>query len=101
MKPLLKICTIIGLLSLVSCTDDETTEPNTSVKDREAELLQWQAKAEAEFEKRQIAEAAVVSTSARANSMQRAATATGIAAVAFLFLGGAMGSKAKKDALES
>jgi hypothetical protein len=88
----------LGALALASC-QEESTEPEADVHQREIE--EWQARAEAEFQKRQETEVQLLSASARAQTMEKAVLATGVAAVGLLVLGGAMGSKARKDAVKS
>lgn len=94
-KSSLIIC--LGLLALASCKEEPTAKPEADVHRREIE--EWQSRAETEFQKRQEAEAEVITASAKARSLEKAVLATGVAAIGFLILGGAMGSKAKKDAL--
>jgi len=89
----------LGVLALASCREKSPLEPDADVHRQEIE--QWQARAESEFQKRQEAESEVITASSRARTLEKAVLATGVAAVGFLLLGGAMGSKAKKDALRS
>lgn len=89
----------LGLLALASCKEEKPAAPEADVHRQEIE--QWQARAESEFQKRQKAESDVITASARARTLEKAVLATGVAAVGFLLLGGAMGSKAKKDVLNS
>lgn len=89
----------LGVLALASCKEEKSAAPEADV--HRQEIAQWQARAESEFQKRQKAESEIITASARARTLEKAVLATGVAAVGFLLLGGAMGSKAKKDALES
>jgi len=90
----------LSVLALASCKDDETP-PKSDAQAHQEELKHWQTRAEREVAARQDAEADKLSSVSRAQTLEKAVLVTGIAAVAFLFLGGAMGSKAKKDVLNS
>jgi hypothetical protein len=99
MKKLNMTLLCLGVLALASCKDEEPkTAPETNYQQ---ELEEWQARAESEFQKRQQAESEVITASAKARTLEKAVLATGFAAVGFLVLGGAMGSKAKRDVLKS
>jgi hypothetical protein len=90
----------LGVLALASCKDEEAP-PKSDAQAHKEELQHWQIRAEQETAARQDAEADKLSSVSRAQTLEKAVLVTGIAAVAFLFLGGAMGSKAKKDVLNS
>ena len=90
----------LGVLALASCKEDKPI-PKASKESHKEELRHWQARAENEITARHAAESEKLSSVSRAQTLEKAVLATGIAAVAFLFLGGAMGSKAKKDVLNS
>ncbi|MDF1713796.1 MAG: hypothetical protein P1U90_16285 [Akkermansiaceae bacterium] len=90
----------LGVFALASCKDDETP-PKSNEQAHQEELAHWQGRAEREVAARQAAESEKLSSVSRAQTLEKAVLVTGIAAVAFLFLGGAMGSKAKKDVLNS
>lgn len=99
MKKLNMTLLCLGVLALASCKDEEPkTAPETNYQQ---ELEEWQARAESEFQKRQKAEAETITASTKARSLEKAVLATGVAAVGFLFIGGALGSKAKRDVLQS
>lgn len=98
MKQLTQILMCLGVLALASCKEEPPAEPETN---HQEELEEWQARAEDEFQKRQQAESEVITASAKARTLEKAVLATGVAAVGFLILGGAMGSKAKRDVLKS
>jgi len=93
---LLNLSMILGILPLVSCVEEKTSSEPSANKD---EIKRWQERAGEELARRQLAESATITAETRAQSMEQAALATGVAAVGFLILGGAVGSKTKKDAL--
>lgn len=90
----------LGALALASCKDQEKPT-QIDVQAQQEELAHWQGRAEREVAARQAAESEKLSSVSRAQTLEKAVLVTGIAAVAFLFLGGAMGSKAKNDVLNS
>lgn len=96
LTPFLCLC----VLALASCKDKEAP-PKSDAQAHQEELEHWQIRAEREVAARQEAEADKLSSVSRSQTLERAVIVTGIAAVAFLFVGGAMGSKAKKDVLNS
>ncbi|MDB4353735.1 hypothetical protein N9Z02_00360 [Akkermansiaceae bacterium] len=99
MKKLIQLTLCLGLLALASCKEKK---PATSETETQQEKLEhWQIRAEREAEARFAAESDKLSSVSRAQTLEKAVIATGVAAVIFLFIGGAMGSKAKKDVLNS
>ena len=89
-----------GALALASCKQEEKSAAPTT-QSHQQELQQLQLRAEDEIAKRQAAESDKLASVSRARTLEKAVIVTGIAAVAFLLLGGAIGSKAKKDVLNS
>ena len=84
------------MLALASCKEEDSSSVKKE-KTHEEELQHWQSIAESELAARQVAESEKLSSVSRADTLENAVIATGIAAVAFLFIGGAMGSRARKD----
>lgn len=90
----------LGVLALASCEEEPSSSSNE--KDHHQEELQhWQSRAEEELQKRQVIESENLNNISLLETMEKAVLATGVAAVASLFLGGAMGSKAKNDVLDN
>ena len=89
----------LSVLALASCEEDKPSKPRAQSEQEKVE--HWQAKAIRESAARQIAEEQKLTSVSRAETLEKAVIVTGIAAVAFLILGGAMGSKAKNDVLDS
>lgn len=94
MTPLL----CLGVLALASCKEKETI-PKADTQAHQEELQHWQHRAEQEVSARQAAESEKLASVSRAQTLEKAVIVTGLSAIAFLFLGGAMGSKAKQDIL--
>ena len=96
MTPLL----CLGVIALASCVEKEESIEPTS-QSHQQKLQEWQLRAEDEIAKRQAAESDKLASVSRARTLEKAVLVTGVAAVAFLLLGGAIGSKAKKDVLNN
>ena len=99
----LTVLLCLGAFALTSC--EEKPEPlndaKAEAKAKQEEVERLRAIAEEEAKARRAAETQRLSSASRAETLEKAVLMTGVAAVAFLFLGGAMGSKARKDVLES
>jgi len=94
----------LGLFALTSCKKETSVETSSNDRQLEQELQHWQIRTEDEIEKRQVAESEKLTSISRAQTLEKVVIVTGVAALAFLLLGGAMGSIAKKatnDVLES
>ena len=100
MKKLIPLM-FLGLFALASCQDEQSTETSSHDATLEQELQHWQIRAEDEIQKRQLAESEKLTSPSRAQSLEKLVIVTGVVAVAFLVVGGAMGSKAKNDVLDS
>jgi|GEM_PF-5501487 len=103
MKKLIPLMSL-GLFALTSCQKEKSEETSSHDRQLEQELQHWQIRTEDEIEKRQVAESEKLTSISRAQTLEKVVIVTGVAALAFLLLGGAMGSIAKKatnDVFES
>jgi Flp pilus assembly protein TadB len=100
MKKLIQLTLCLGLLALASCKEKNSSGDASSNQQQE-ELKHWQIRAEDEIQKRELAESESLTNASRAQTLEKAVIVTGVAALAFLVIGGAIGSTAKKDALNS
>lgn len=100
MKKLIQFTLCLGLLALASCKE-KNSSGNASSNQQQEELKHWQVRAEDEIQKRKVAESETVTNISRAQTLEKVVIVTGVAALAFLIIGGAMGSKAKNDVLNS
>lgn len=100
MKKLIQLTLCLGLLALASCRE-KNPSVDTSSSEQQEELEHWKIRAEDEIQKRELAESEKLTSVSRAQTLEKVVIVTGVAAFAFLIIGGAMGSKTKQDALNS
>ncbi len=96
MKKLIQLTLCLGLLALASCHKKDSLDDSSS-NNHEEELEHWQIRAEDEIQKRELAESETLTSTSRAQTLEKVVIVTGVAAFAFLIIGGAMGSKTKND----
>lgn len=101
MKRLIQLTLVCALFAAVSCREEADEKEQTAQEKYQEELQQWQIRVEDEIEKRKLAESEKLTSISRTRTLEKVVILTGVGAFAFLLIGGAMGSKTRKDAENS